>query len=160
LLSKPETLEKARFPSKRSFVLIGNKRRHNIDFTCKESLLEELADIIVPKGVNGIHCDLHTLAMIQDELVRQFPATKFWHCKNRVTDIFAVAERREVLTVEHNRAHRSLQENVKQVLSEYYFPKMARLASEIVANCKTCARAKYDRHPKKQNTGYNTFASW
>ncbi|KAH8376522.1 hypothetical protein KR200_007314, partial [Drosophila serrata] len=74
------TVEEARFPSKRSFVLFGNKRRHSIDFTCKESLLEELADIIVPKGVNAIHCDLHSLAMIQDELVRQFPATKFWHC--------------------------------------------------------------------------------
>ncbi|KAH8240511.1 hypothetical protein KR032_004484, partial [Drosophila birchii] len=74
------TLEEARFPAKRSFVLFGNKRRHNISFTCKESLLEELTDIIVPKGVNAIHCDLHTLAMIQDDLIRQFPATKFWHC--------------------------------------------------------------------------------
>jgi len=131
-------------------VLFGNKKRHDINFVCKESLLEELADIIVPKGVNAIHCDLHTLAMIQDELVRQFPATKIWHCKNRVTDIFAVAERREVLTAEHNRAHRSAQENVKQVLSEYYFPKMANLAKKIVTNCRTCEKAKYDRHPRKQ----------
>ncbi|KAH8323092.1 hypothetical protein KR074_003218 [Drosophila pseudoananassae] len=44
--------------------------------------------------------------------------------------------------VEHNRAHRSAQENVKQVFSEYYFPKMAQLANEVVANCKTCAKAK------------------
>ncbi|KAH8329598.1 hypothetical protein KR067_003410 [Drosophila pandora] len=78
------TLEEARCSSKRSFVLFGNKRRHNIDFSCEESLLEELADVIVPKGVNAIHCDFHTLAMVQDKLVRQFPATKFWHCKNRV----------------------------------------------------------------------------
>jgi len=42
-------------------VLFGNKKRHDINFVCKESLLEELADIIVPKGVNAIHCDLHTL---------------------------------------------------------------------------------------------------
>jgi len=83
-------------------------------------------------------------------LVRQFPATKIWHCKNRVTDIFAVAERREILTAEHNRAHRSAQENVKQVLSEYYFPKMANLVNEIVTNCRTCEKTKYDRHPRKQ----------
>jgi len=153
------TLEEARFPLKRSFVLFGNKRRHVINFSCKESLLDELADIIVPKGVNAIHCDLPTLAMIQDELVRQFPATKFWHCKNRVTDIFAVPERREILTVEHNRAHRSAQENVKQILSEYYFPKMAKLATEIVANCKTCAKAKYDRHPKKHELGETPIPS-
>ncbi|KAH8338222.1 hypothetical protein KR067_005907, partial [Drosophila pandora] len=73
-------LEKARFPQKRSFVLFGNKRRHLIDFVCKETLLDELADTVVPKGVNAIHCDLHTLAMVQDDLVRAFPATKFWHC--------------------------------------------------------------------------------
>jgi len=107
-----------------------------------------------------IHSELSlTLAMIQDDLVRQFPATKFWHCKNRETDIFAATERREIMTAEHNRAHRSVQENVKQVLSEYYFPKMAKLANEIVQNCKTCARAKYDRHPKKQEIGESPIPS-
>jgi len=135
-------------------MLFRNKRRHNIDFTSKESLHEELADIIFSKGVNVIHYDLHTLAMIQDELGRQFHATKFWHCKNRVTDIFEVAERRDVLTVEHNRDHRSAQENVKLLpASEYYFPEMDKLASEIVANWKTFAKAKYDRHPKKHELG-------
>jgi len=38
--------------------------------------------------------------------VRRFPTTKFWHCKNRVTDIFVVEERRVVLLAEHNKAHR------------------------------------------------------
>ncbi|KAH8292624.1 hypothetical protein KR054_012132 [Drosophila jambulina] len=109
---------------------------------------KELSNTIIPNGVNAFHCDLHTLAQIQNEVVRQFPATKFWYCKNRVTDIFAVQERKEILTAEHNRAHRSAQENVKQVLSEYYFPKMAKLASEIAANCRACAKAKYDRRPK------------
>jgi len=146
-------LEEARFSGKRRFILFENKRRHLISFACKDSLMSELEDVIIPKGVNAFHCDLHTLAMIQDEVVRRFPSTKFWHCKNRVVDIFSVGERREILTTEHNRAHRSAQENVKQVLSEYYFPKMAKLANEIVQNCKTCARAKYDRHPRKQELG-------
>lgn len=78
------------------------------------------------------------------------PATKFWHCKNLVVDIFGTEEKSEILTAEHNRAHRPTQENVKQGLSEYYFPKMTKLANEIVQNCMTYARAKYDRHPKKQ----------
>jgi len=64
-------------------------------------------------------------------------------------DVIRFDERREVLPAEHNRAHRAAQENVKQVLSEYYFPKMAKVANEIVQNCRTFARAKYDRHPKK-----------
>jgi len=64
------------FPSKRTFVLFQNQKRHDVNFVCKESLLQELADIIVPKGVNANHCDLHTLAKIQDELVRQFPTSR------------------------------------------------------------------------------------
>jgi len=68
-------------------------------------------------------------------------------------DVFVIRERREILTAEHNRAHKSAQENIKQVLSDYYFPKMAKIANEIVQNCKTCARAKYDRHPKNRSLG-------
>ncbi|KAH8362336.1 hypothetical protein KR093_005908 [Drosophila rubida] len=74
-----ELLPKPNNPSKRSFFLFGNKRRHAINFSCVELLLDELADVVVPKGVNAILCDLHTLAMVQNELVLQFPATKFWH---------------------------------------------------------------------------------
>jgi len=36
---------------------------------------------------------------------------------------------------------------------------MSKLASEIVANCKTCAKAKYDRHPKKQELGETPIPS-
>jgi len=81
-------LEETRFPLKRSFVLFKNKKRHAINFTDMKSLLNDLADALVPKGVNALHCDLHTLATVQDDLVRRFPTTKFWHWKNRVTDIF------------------------------------------------------------------------
>lgn len=100
----------------------------------------------MPQGVNALHSDWHTLAIVQDEV----PATRFWHCKNLVIDIFMTEQKREIPTTEHNRAHRVAQENVKQVLFEYYFPKMATLANEIVQNCKTCVRAMYDIHPRKQ----------
>lgn len=70
--------------------------------------------------------------MVQEDLVRRYLTAKFWHCKNRVTDVFGVQEKREIVLVEHNRDHRSAQESVKQVLTEYYLPKMAKLANEIV----------------------------
>ena len=50
--------------------------------------------------------------------------------------------------MEHNRGHRAAQENSKQIIKEYYFPRMDRIAKEIVSNCKTCSRAKYQRHPR------------
>ena len=50
----------------------------------------------------------------------------------------------------HNRAHTAAQENVKQINQDYYFPKMLKIAKEIVANCQTCSKAKCERHPNLQ----------
>jgi len=62
-------LEEARFNLKRSFILFGNKKRYLISYTCIESLLDELEDVVSPKCVNALHCNLHTPAMVQDALV-------------------------------------------------------------------------------------------
>lgn len=153
-------LREANFLLKRNFIVFTEKTRHMIDFTSRETLLNEVKSVINPNVVNAIHCDLPTLACIQHELVRYFPATKFWHCKNFVQDIFDKNEQREIIAIEHNRAHRAAQENVKQILSDYYFPKMAKLANEIAANCKICSRAKYDRHPMKHELGVTPTPSY
>jgi len=42
-------LEEARFPSKDTFILFGNKRCYTVNFVCRESLLDELVDQICPK---------------------------------------------------------------------------------------------------------------
>ena len=60
-------------------------------------------------------CDLPITVQIQDKLIRQFPSTKFWHTKLFVIDIFDSNDLKEIIIAEHNRAHRSIQENVKQV---------------------------------------------
>lgn len=39
----------------------GLKRRHIVNFVCRESVLDELVDIIVPRGVNAFYCDLHVV---------------------------------------------------------------------------------------------------
>lgn len=142
-------LEESIVPRKRTFVLFTEKTRHVIEFKDKTMLINEVKLAVNPNVVNAIYCDLPTLALIQNELVECFPATKFWHCRNIVTDIFDKNEQKEIVQIEHNRAHRASQENVKQILHDYYFPKMTKLAIEAVTNCRICSKAKYDRHPKK-----------
>ncbi|KAH8398930.1 hypothetical protein KR222_005069, partial [Zaprionus bogoriensis] len=73
-------LEEAQFPLKRNLILFGSKTRHILHFTSKNDLIETLKLVVNPEVVNGIHCDLPTLASFQHSLVSQFPATKFWHC--------------------------------------------------------------------------------
>lgn len=153
-------LEESIVPRKRTFVLFTEKTRHVIEFKDKTMLINEVKLAVNPNVVNAIYCDLPTLALIQNELVECFPATKFWHCRNIVTDIFDKNEQKEIVQIEHNRAHRASQENVKQILHDYYFPKMTKLAIEAVTNCRICSKAKYDRHPKKQELGVTPIPSY
>jgi len=116
-----------------------------VRFTDRTTLLRSLKDLVKIDVVNAIHCELPILAFIQHDLIVAFPSTTFKHCKSLVIDITKSTEQRE-----HNRAHRAGQENVKQVLRDYFFPKMSQLAAEITANCRTCSKAKYNRHPVQQ----------
>lgn len=117
-------LESGQHPSKRTFVIFGNKLRHFLTFPDSETLFKMLLEVVKSDVVNGIHCDLPLLAQIQHWLVNTFPNTTFRHTNKFVTDIFDPNEQMEIIAQEHNRAHRASQENVKQILNDYFFPRM------------------------------------
>ena len=142
-------IEEAEQPSIRTFIIFGKKTRHLIQISDKTELFEKVRDVVNPNAVNAIHCDLPILAQLQDELIRYFPGTKFWYSKLFVIDIFDPNDQKEIALTEHNRAHRAAQENTKQIIREYYFPKMNKITKEVVSNCKICAKSKYKRHPKQ-----------
>jgi len=77
-----------------------------------------------------------------------------------VQDITDKTEQREIATAEHNRAHREAQENVKQILGDYFFQKMLRLRTETASHCKICSMAKYSRHPNKHKIGQTPIPSY
>lgn len=137
----------------RTFILFGNKTRYVISFSDRGTLMERVFDVIKEDVVNAFHCELPILAFIQHRLIEAFPSTTFRYAKKMVTDVTSKDEQREIVAMEHNRAHRAAQENVKQILEDYFFPKMTHLANEVVANCKICKKAKYNRHPLKQLIG-------
>ena len=53
-------------------------------------------DVVNPNVVNALYCELPILAQIQDELIRGFPNTKFWHTKFFVIDIFDTNEQLKI----------------------------------------------------------------
>jgi len=103
-----------------------------------------------PDVVNAIHCELPVLAFIQHPLIQEFPSTVFRYSKSFVIDVTEKSEQLEIAVTEHNRAHRAAQRNVKQIQSDYLFPKMTRIVTEIVTNFTVCSKGKYNRHPEKQ----------
>lgn len=112
--------------------MFGQKTRHIIHFNDKQQLMELVFDAVNKDVVNEIACELPILAFVQNKLVETFPSTKFWHTKRMVIDVLDKNEQKEIIIAEHNRAHKAAQENVKQIMQDYIFPKMTRLVNETV----------------------------
>lgn len=134
-------------------IIFKTQLRHSITFNNMENLINLLKEVINPNCVNAIHCDLPTLGQIQDKLISMFPSVKFVHTKKMVNDIFNPNDQAEILSTEHNRAHRSARENECQILTDYYFPNIRKRLKEIVSSCAICKEAKYQRHPPKPKIG-------
>lgn len=112
------------------------------------------------KCKRAIHCELPILAFLQHRLIETFPSRTFRYCKYFVTDINGRTDQTEIIATEQNRAHHAAQENVKQILHDYLFPKMSCLAAEVALNCKTCSKAKYKRHAVKKTLGRTPIPSY
>ena len=137
----------------RTSILFRSKKRHFIQYNNINHVLDRVKDVVDFSSVNAINCSLNVLATIQDNLIESFPSTKFWFAPNFVLDITNLDEQREIVIQEHSRAHRCAQNVVSSLLRDYYFPKMGKMASEVVSNCKICLESKYQRHPSHQNLG-------
>ncbi|CAD7001688.1 unnamed protein product [Ceratitis capitata] len=151
--------EGAKLPVSTS-ILFRTRVRHQISFSNLQDLLKAMKQCVNPNVVNGLLCELHTLALIKNELATSFPGVKFRHTTKQVIDVFNKEDQREILQIEHNRAHRSCRENEQQVLENYYFPDLRKMLKEIVSNCKICHEAKYQRHPPKPEIGLTPIPSY
>lgn len=116
-------IDQGEIPEKKCFILFGRKIRHFITFKDDNDLMTLLQQAVNTDVVNAIHCDLPTLARFQHRLVQLFPGVKLRYTKRLVTDITDPNDQREIIAAEHNRAHRAPQENVKQILEDYFFRK-------------------------------------
>ena len=109
-------IQEAETPSVRTFIIFGQKRRHIIEFSNENELVDKVKEAVHTDCVNAIFCNPHVLALIQHELISTYPTTKFRYSKKFVADIYNKDEQKEIIITEHNRAHRAAQENVKQIL--------------------------------------------
>lgn len=141
-------------------IIFREKYRHLITFCDRNNLLKMLKEVINHSVANGIYCELKVLASFQNELLKTFPSTKFFHSEKFVIDVFNESDQKEILAVEHSRAHRSLRENTQQVLRDYFFPNIRKKLMQIITNCSICNEAKYQRHPPREEIGKTPIPSY
>lgn len=146
-------ITKSSVPTKSTTTIFPNFTRHLVSYDSIETLIKSMKDTIKTNATNAIYCDLTTLAEIQNKVVKSFPGIKFIRSPVLVIDLTDKNDQLEVATNEHNRAHRNLKENAKQISSQYFFPKMSEILKPIVSNCKICLENKYQRKPPKPEIG-------
>jgi len=85
-----------------------------IQFTNRETLVGRIRDVVKQEVTNAIYCMYwHSY---KTDLWKSFLERHSDILKKIVNDIYNKDEQREIVTIEHNRAHRAAQENVKQIL--------------------------------------------
>jgi len=55
--------------------MFGEKTRHLLYFSDRETLIQRVCDVVKKDVVNAILCELPVLAFIQHKLVEKFPTT-------------------------------------------------------------------------------------
>lgn len=69
--------------------------------------------------------------------------------QGQLQDIREEDEQWNIVYKEHYRAHRGAEENERQLLRKFYFPKHSQKVRDFTANCKICHENKYERNPSK-----------
>lgn len=134
-------------------------KRHLIFYDNLDNLKQNLKKIINPKIQNAIYCPEETFALLNQFLTNDYPTTKFVFCSKIVKDIFDKIVEDQIIKETHNRAHRSEKENYKQIINNYFFPRMKYKINQYVGECSVCKIAKYERHPQKQIIGETPIPS-
>lgn len=107
-------LSRSSIPSKTTKILFKHFFRHTISFDSIDTLINFLKCTVSSTTTNAIHCDLNTLAEVQNAIIKAFPGIKFIHSPTLVIDL--MDKNYQLLpSNEHNRAHRNLKENIKQI---------------------------------------------
>lgn len=117
----------------------------------KEFLKQKLIEFLSPNTINGIMTSEPIMGLIQEIYKETFNPrmVKARFAQRLVEDIHDQNEQIKKIKEIHSYAHRNANENVAQIIRNYYFPGMNRQTKDFVKTCEICKTEKYDRHPQK-----------
>uniref|UniRef100_A0AB38Z2N7 RNA-directed DNA polymerase n=1 Tax=Chalana errantivirus TaxID=3078400 RepID=A0AB38Z2N7_9VIRU len=117
----------------------------------KEFLRDKMKRYLAPNVINGIMTTEPVMAIIQEIYKEMYnrKTMKIRYSQTEVIDLIEEEDRIEEINKLHKFAHRNANENAKQMIKKYYFPKFKKTIKDIVATCDTCKEEKYERNPQK-----------
>lgn len=114
------------------------------------NLLNFLNTHFDPSKLNGLYTSEFLMGKIQEVYNKNFGRQnllKIRYTQKLLEDINSSSDQMDIVSREHNRAHRGCEENKAQILKRYYFPKMSAQIKYLIQTCQTCNECKYDRKP-------------
>lgn len=143
--TNPETTVTTPFPGYKR-ILIRRTR-----FT-EQILTTIMKEFFIPSKLTGLYTSETILGQLQEIYRKYFSRAnllKIRFTQNFLIDVIDPNEQDKLIEKTHERAHRGIDENKKQILREYYFPKLSAKIKDFVRTCDTCNTTKYDIHPLK-----------
>lgn len=112
-----------------------------------------LKQTLKPNKTCAVFADETILKMLEQVYAVYFsnnPAFKLISCSSFLTEITNTQEQDKIISDYHtNNNHRGIDETFLHLKREYFFPYMKNKISQLINQCETCLRLKYDRHPQK-----------
>lgn len=134
-----------------SETIFPNYFRHTIKFKDKEYLIKNLKEVLNPKVTNGIKIEEIHYPLLEKIILDNFITYRILCSSTLVKDIHSEEEREDIINRIHKRAHRSLQNNIIEIKTEYFWPTIKQDVRKI--QCEICLKNKYERRPCKQPIG-------
>lgn len=116
----------------------------------ENDLVNIFKNYLNPHTINGLMTTEKLMGTIQEIYPVHFNDFKIRFTQTLVEDLVDETDQQEKMITIHQRAHRNSQENRKQLLEKYYFPRMNRKMNLFVKQCMVCKENKYDRRPNNQ----------
>lgn len=139
--------------SHKTIILFGEKITHKFTLRFKhlEADLHRALEIIDLNKSNAFYFIDHrirpTFLAICQNLFND--SVKLFLCNTYLKDVTKSEEQKELTKNYHDKTHNGIHETYEHLRKEFYWPKMKDTISNIVNQCNSCLRSKYERNPYK-----------
>lgn len=96
---------------------------------------------------------MNTIQIVYKNYFSRCKSFKVVFTQKLLIDLKTPEEQNLMIEQTHERAHRGIWENKRQISKRFYFPKMKLKIKQFIKLCEVCNVNKYDRHPYKIRLG-------